>query len=248
MKDIGLTLSAGRPARIAEEIGRRIVMGELPPGTPLPPETVLLEELGVSRTTLREAFKILAAKGMLSAKPKVGTIVRPESAWSLLDPEVLGWLFESGDLDAALVELFETRRMIETEAAGLAADMASPPDVARIRAAYDRMAEPGLPVTRALDADVAFHRAIIEASANRFMRALGDVSETALRATVKLSVRRPGGLPHSLPQHLAVLRAIEARDVVAARTAMSELIQNAQSDAVEAARERRREAVRRASA
>jgi DNA-binding FadR family transcriptional regulator len=129
MKDIGLILlSTGRPARIAEEIGRRIVTGKLPPGTPLPPETVLLEELGVSRTTLREAFKILAAKGMLSAKPKVGTVVRPESAWSLLDPEVLGWLFESADLDAALAELFETRRMIETEAAGLAAEMASPLD------------------------------------------------------------------------------------------------------------------------
>lgn len=248
MKDLGLSLSAGRPARIAEEIGRRIVRGELPPGTPLPPETVLLEELGVSRTTLREAFKILAAKGMLSAKPKVGTVVRPESAWSLLDPEVLGWLFDSGDLEAALAELFETRRMIETEAAGLAAEMAGPAEVARIRAAYDRMAEPGLPIDRALDADVAFHRAIIESAANRFLRALAEVSETALRATVKLSVRRPGGLPHSLPQHLAVLRAIEAHDAEGARSAMRELIQNAQSDAAQAARERRREAVRTGSA
>src|SRR4028119_1302488 len=108
MKDLGLTLSTGRPARIAEEIGRRIVTGKLPPGTPLPPEGVLLEELGVSRTTLREAFKILSAKGMLSARPKVGTVVRPERDWSLLDPEVLAWLFESGELHAALVELFDT--------------------------------------------------------------------------------------------------------------------------------------------
>ena len=76
------------------------------------------------------------------------------------------------------------------------------------------------------------------------MRALGDVSETALWATVKLYVRRPGGLPHSLPQHFAVLQATEAGDVVGARTTLTELIQNAQNDAAQAAWERRGEAVR----
>lgn len=231
----------GRPGWIAEALGREILSGALAPGDQLPPESALLERMGVSRTTLREAIKILSAKGLVAARPKVGTTVRPREEWSLLDPEVLGWLFESGDLEAALAELFETRRMIETEAAGLAAEMAGPDDLARIRTAYERMAEPGLPLARALDADVAFHRSIIQASANRFMMALAEVSGTALRATVKLSVRRPGGLPHSLPQHLAVLEAIEARDGPRARDAMRSLIQNAQSDAMSAAHARRRE-------
>ncbi len=209
------------------------------PGDQLPTEAVLLERMGVSRTTLREGIKILAAKGMVTPRPKVGTTVRPPADWSLLDPEVLGWLFSGGDLEGALVELFDVRRMIESEAAALAADMASREQVAEIAAAYQAMEE-ATSLEGALEADVAFHKAVIHATNNRFMSALASVSETALRATVRLSVRRPGGLPHSLPQHAAVLRAIVARDAKESRKTMEHLILSAQSDAIAVARERRR--------
>jgi DNA-binding FadR family transcriptional regulator len=238
---------ATRPSLIAGELGRDILSGKLPEGALLPPETVLMDRWQVSRTTLREAFKILSAKGMVRARPKVGTVVCAHSTWSLLDPEVLGWLFEAGDLDSTLVELFDVRRMIETEAAGMAADMGSPTALARIRAAYLAMAAPARDIATALEADVAFHRAIVEATGNRFMIALATVSETALRTTVKLSVRRPGGLPFSLPQHEAVLLAIEARDAAAARMRMTALIEAAQSDAIEVGRSRLRDTLREAA-
>ncbi|NAZ37846.1 FadR/GntR family transcriptional regulator [Rubellimicrobium sp. CFH 75288] len=225
----------GQPGRIAGELGQEILAGTLRPGHQLPPEPALLARMGVSRTTLREAIKILAAKGMVSARPRVGTIVRPSADWSLLDPEVLDWLFRGGDLEGALAELFDMRRMIEAEAAAAAAQMASPAQIAAMQAAYAAM-EAAPSEAAALDADVAFHGAIIRASGNRFLAALAGVSETALRATVKLSVRRPGGLPYSLPQHAAVLEAIAARDPAGARTAMESLILNAQSDAVAQAR------------
>ena len=182
-----------RPALISADIGRRIQSGVLPAGSLLPPESVLLDQLQVSRTTLREAFKILLAKGMVRARPKIGTIVCPHTEWSLLDPEVLSWLFESGNLDSVLVELFDVRRMIETEAAAMAADMASSAAICRIRESYVRLANPGQEIEAALNPDVGFHRAIAAASGNRFMTALATVSETALRTTVKLSMRRPGG-------------------------------------------------------
>lgn len=231
--------AGGFPSRIAEALGQEILAGTLAPGDQLPIEGALMERMQVSRTTLREAIKILAAKGLVAARPKIGTVVRPRADWSLLDPEVLGWLLEGGDLEGALIELFDVRRMIEAEAAATAAEMATPSQVADMRRALGLMGS-AASVDLALDADVAFHRAIIRSTGNRFLTALAGVSETALRATVKLSVRRPGGLPHSLPQHAAVLDAIVARDPKTARAAMEALIQNAQSDAVTAARERRR--------
>ncbi len=230
--------AGGRPGRIAEVLGREILSGALAPGDHLPPESALLDRMGVSRSTLREGIRILAAKGMVAPRPKVGTTVRPREDWSLLDPEVLGWLLAGGDLEGALVELFDVRRMIEAEAAAHAAEMASGKQVDAIAQAYGAM-EGAASLEAALDADVAFHRAVILASNNRFMAALAGVSETALRATVKLSVRRPGGLPHSLPQHAVVLEAIAAHDGPRARSSMEQLIQSAQSDAITVARERR---------
>jgi DNA-binding FadR family transcriptional regulator len=220
-------------------LARDILSGALLPGEQLPTEAVLLERMGVSRTTLREGIKILEAKGMVTRRPKVGTTVRPAADWRLLDPDVLGWLFSGGDLEGALVELFDVRRMIETEAAALAADTASRGQVSEIAAAYQAM-EGATSLEAALEADVAFHKAIIHATNNRFMTALATVSETALRATVRLSVRRPGGLPHSLPQHAAVLQAIAERNPKESREAMKHLILSAQSDTIAVARERRR--------
>ena len=231
--------AGGFPSRIAEALGQEILAGTLAPGDQLPNEGALMERMQVSRTTLREAIKILAAKGMVVARPKIGTVVRPRADWSLLDPEVLDWLLEGGDLEGALLELFDVRRMIEAEAAATAAETATLAQVAEMRQALGLMGSAASLII-ALDADVAFHRSIIRATGNRFLTALAGVSETALRATVKLSIRRPGGLPHSLPQHAAVVDAIALHDAVGARAAMEALILNAQSDAVTAARERRR--------
>ena len=104
----------GVHGRLVEQIGRRILGGELAPGAMLPREAELVQELGISRTAVREAIKVLAAKGLVESRQKLGMRVRPEQAWNLLDPDVLAWQAASGPVAGADLEhLVELRRMIE---------------------------------------------------------------------------------------------------------------------------------------
>src|SRR5579871_5277797 len=79
--------------QVAHDIGRRILGGLVKPGELLPSETELSQRLGVSRTALREAIKVLAGKGLIESRPKTGTRVRPRESWNFLDPDVLTWAF-----------------------------------------------------------------------------------------------------------------------------------------------------------
>src|SRR5437762_13173507 len=78
-----------RHGQVVHELGRRIVGGTCPPGEALPNEEELCRELGVSRTALRESVKVLAAKGLVESRPRIGTRVRASASWNLLDPDVL---------------------------------------------------------------------------------------------------------------------------------------------------------------
>src|ERR1700751_4112941 len=123
-----LPLSEGRPAsggRIPDSgvrtIGGWILGARYKPGDVLPREDDLTESLGVSRTSLREAVKVLCAKGLLEARPRVGVRVRERKHWRLLDPVVLGW---HPDLTAdreLIIGLIEARRIIDPGGAQLAA-------------------------------------------------------------------------------------------------------------------------------
>src|SRR5690606_38500392 len=97
---------------IARTIGVKIISGEYKPGQLLDDEISASETLHVSRTVYREAVRILAAKGLVVARPKVGTRISPKSTWHLLDPDVLSWVFEFEPDEAFLNDLFELRRMI----------------------------------------------------------------------------------------------------------------------------------------
>src|SRR5712691_2438408 len=128
----------GLHGEIVHRIGVQIVRGELKPGDVLPADE-LSAELGLSRTVLREAVKVLAAKGLVEARPKTGTRVRPRAAWNLLDPDVLAWRSEAspdGDFFRNIVEL---RRIVEPEAARLAAERATAAEVAGIKAVFCEM-------------------------------------------------------------------------------------------------------------
>jgi DNA-binding FadR family transcriptional regulator len=111
------------------EIGRRIVGGELKPGDLLP-EGELIAELDISRTVLREAIKVLGAKGLVEARPRIGTKVSPRSHWRLMDPDVLAWQTEYGFDELFLRNLAEVRSLIEPGAARLAAERASEEEIA----------------------------------------------------------------------------------------------------------------------
>ena len=202
----------GLPARIAGDIGRRITLGELKVGDTLPKEADMLAGLGVSRTTLREALKILSTKGFIEAKPRLGTRVRAAEHWNTLDPVVLSWQGDADDQEALAEELFEIRLSIEPLAARLAARRGSAREHAQIRAAYLRMAEERAGLEEAIEADIDFHLQIFQAAHNRFLLPVASVIRAALSISIPKTMAASGGFGQSLAQHEAILVAIEARD------------------------------------
>src|ERR687885_155517 len=146
----------GLHGAVVHEIGVRIVRGELEPGDTLP-ENGLLDEPGVSRTVLREAIKVLAAKRLVESRPKTGTRVRPRRDWNLLDPDVLAWQIEAGPDADFLGQALELRRMIEPAAARLAAERATDGQIAALRRAYKGMAAAGDALDAFMEPDLRFH-------------------------------------------------------------------------------------------
>src|SRR4051812_33233094 len=126
---------------IARKLGIAIVSGEYQPGDLLDSEIAASEQFAVSRTAYREAVRILAAKGLVDARPKVGTRINPQSKWNLLDPDVLEWTFESEPDLALLNSLFELRNVVESAAAGLAAVRRTAAHLRAMREALDGMAK-----------------------------------------------------------------------------------------------------------
>src|SRR5262245_57393512 len=142
---------AGYPRRnlhgqIVHTIGKQILRGELRPGDPIP----VPQDLPASRTALREAIKVLAAKGLVEARPKTGTRVRSRDAWNLLDPDVLAWRQDGAPPLRFVRSVTELRSIIEPGAAALAATRASSMDLAAIDRAYHDM-EAAVPVDRPID-------------------------------------------------------------------------------------------------
>ena len=205
-----------------DEVGRQIVTGAYD-GRPFPTEAELARQHSVSRSVTREAVKMLTAKGLLTARPRKGTSVQPSTHWNLFDPDVLHWLLERKFSLRLLRQFNELRVAIEPAAAALAAEGADGERVAAIRAGYRRMEAAEAGDDDALDADIAFHIAILNASANPFYMQFRDVVTTALRTSIRFTNRFKGRTA-SLPAHRAVLDAIEAREVASAREAMAAII------------------------
>jgi DNA-binding FadR family transcriptional regulator len=125
--------------RIVQDLGMDIVGGKVAPGERLPAEVLLCETYGVSRPVLREATRVLVAKGLVVSKPRVGSVVRPRADWHMLDPDVLYWTLSSVPEGDFFRSLLTVRRIIEPAAAALAATSGNGEDLARIEAASMRM-------------------------------------------------------------------------------------------------------------
>lgn len=205
-----------------DALGRAIVTGAYE-GERFPTEAELALQHDVSRSVTREAVKMLTAKGLLTARPRKGTTVQPSSCWNLFDADVLRWLLERKFSLELLRQFSELRIAIEPEAAALAAREAGPQAVAAIADGYARMEAAEKGQDDALESDIAFHIAILEACGNPFYRQFRDVVETALRTSIRFTNRFKGRTA-SLPAHHAVLAAIEAKDMGAARSAMAAII------------------------
>lgn len=216
--------AAGRNLTYAmlDEVGREIVTGAYEQRD-FPTEAELAREHGVSRSVTREAVKMLTAKGLLTARPRKGTTVLPASSWNLFDPDVLRWLLERKFSLRLLREFTELRIAIEPAAAALAAQAADSAGIAAIAAGFRRMEAAEAGSDDPLEADIAFHIALLSASANPFYVQFRDVVSTALRTSIRFTNQFKGRTA-SLPAHGEVLTAIEARDPVRARTAMAAII------------------------
>lgn len=207
-----------------------IVSGEHRPGDLLSGEISSSEQFAVSRTAYREAVRILAAKGLVDARPKVGTRVNPRSMWHLLDPDVLDWTFEFEPDLLLLDSLFELRNVVESAAAGFAAQRRSSAHLQEMRSALEGMAEHTLATEPGRQADLDFHTTLLIATGNPFFISLANGVRAAIRTTTLYKHRMQALRRDSLPDHVRVFEAIAAKKPAEAQAAMSALIQLARID------------------
>ena len=213
-----------------DHLGEAIVAGRYAAGASIPPEPVLCEELGVSRTVIREAVKSLVAKGLLTTGPKVGTRVQAEEQWNWFDADVIVWQTKAGLSVDFLQDLQDLRRVVEPAAVRLAASRATAQDIADMEEAYAGM-------KRAIDfggdyitPDLRFHQGLIRSSHNRMLVQMSRALGALLRTSFEISTTRKDGPSSSLPLHRAVLDAVIAREPARAEQAILVLIDGARKD------------------
>ncbi len=213
--------------RIVDDLGEAIVTQRFVVGDILPLEAELCTGYGASRSIVREAVKMLTAKGLLVARQRKGTLVQPESEWNLLDPDVLRWMLEREFSIDLLIDFTEMRLAIEPRAASLAAQNASGSQRRAIMEATDRMFAAERNEDDALESDIAFHVAVLQASNNRFMRQFTDLAETTLRFSIRRTNEYKGVSRASAADHRKVADLIVRGEPLAASRQMFDLIDGA---------------------
>ncbi len=213
-----------------DRLGEAIVAGRYAPGGGIPPEPMLCEELGVSRTVVREAVKSLVAKGLVSTGPKVGTRVLPAEQWNWFDPDVVAWQSKAGLTREFLREVQELRRLVEPAAVRMAAERASADDIAAVEAAYAGMKDAIEHGGDYVRHDLAFHQGLLRASHNRMVVQMSKALSALLRTSFEISTSKPHGPATSLPLHRAVLDGVIARNPARAEKAALVLIDSARDD------------------
>ncbi len=221
-------------SNLVDELGRAIVSGTFQAGAVLPNEAAMREQFGVSRTALREAYSKLTAKGLVQARPKVGTSVRQRADWNMLDHDVLGWHLQTVPVDEIATDLYRLRRMIEPSAAALAADSRTEEDLADIYAALNDMKDNSKVETALVEADFRFHVAILTATKNPFINAFSSLIRAAMLSVFELSWRGAEVIKdYRLMQHERVADAIRDKNPEQAQQMMTALLDDSINDAQE---------------
>ena len=221
-------------------LGEAIVAGRYAEGGSLPPEPVLCEELGVSRTVVREAIKSLVAKGLIHTGPKVGTHVLSADQWNWFDADVIAWQAKAGLTAEFIRDLQDLRCVVEPAAVRFAATRATVQDIARIEAAYAGMKQAVYEGGDYITFDLRFHQGLLVASHNRMLVQMSKALSSLLRTSFELSTAKKDGPLISLPMHRAVLDAVIAKNPVQAERAICMLIDSAHSDIEELLSTRKR--------
>ncbi|WP_294180522.1 FadR/GntR family transcriptional regulator [uncultured Schumannella sp.] len=213
---------------VVKDLVTAIVTGQVEPGEILPPEAVLSETFGVSRTVLRESVKRVEEKGMLTVAQGRGTRVNPPSSWNVLDPVVLAALLENDDTLGVLDELAIVRGALEGSMSAAAAERRTPDRSAELAQAFARMAETVSDIEAFAEADAAFHYVVMEQSENRLAANITRILFTrALETNRFVGAARLDSLSVTLDEHRAVFEAIERGDADGADRAMRDHIERA---------------------
>jgi DNA-binding FadR family transcriptional regulator len=211
-----------------EALASRILSDEFSEGTILD-LPALRAELDVSLTALREALKVLTAKGLVDARQKRGTYVQPRTSWNMLDADVMRWQTAASDDPNLFDELTEVRAVVEPAAARMAAERGTEADFAALGDALQRMADVGTDVHATVTADLDFHRLLLNATHNEFLVQIGRVIAIGLAERDKL-VHHADPSDDPVPSHRDVYDALAAKDPVAAERAMQALVDKSSQD------------------
>lgn len=240
----GLMPVRGILGEVVSGLGRRIVAGEWQSGETLPTETVLMEQLGVGRSVVREAIRILNAKGLVRSRQMAGTSVLPRSSWRLLDPDLIHWRMEAADRNALLLDLLQVRLVLEPGVVWTATAFGSDAAKARIHAAWkawvavlSEKSAPGAQRAHFIEQDLEFHRSFLVAVESELLEQLFSVIEAALSLMIDVQMQTRGsrtalvGMEDASTLHTEVYNAFAAGDADGAEQAMRRLIQSAMADA-----------------
>ena len=214
--------------RMTNELGKAIVKGVYSPETGFPTEAKLCDEYGISRTAVREAVKMLAAKGLISSRPRQGIRVEAADRWNLYDTNVLSWMLESSPSLLVLKEFLQMRLAIEPQAAALAANAQNSEAIENISIALEKMrraVENGEGSIH--DADLQFHTAILQASGNRFFYQLREFITTALNVSIQHTTPAKSNNSAIVEEHEKVYNAIAQGHAERAKNMMTYLIDEA---------------------
>jgi GntR family transcriptional repressor for pyruvate dehydrogenase complex len=226
-----LQLSTVTPGRrlseqVAEQLEAEVRSGRLAPGSKLPPEARLVEQLGVSRTVVREAVSRLKSMGLVDARQGSGVYVKTS-----LPQEPLSFNVRYRKSKEAVIQMVEVRRALEAEVAALAAQRRTAAELQRIRravAALDKAVKAG---GSGVEQDVLFHRALAEAARNPFLMSTLDYLARFLHGTVGVmranEAHRDDFVREVRDEHAAILAAIEAGDPAKARQSATRHMNNA---------------------
>lgn len=212
---------------VLTDLGKRILSGELAVGRFVGNEATLMREHAVSRTAVREAVKTLAGKGLLETRPKTGTRVLPTDRWNMLDADVLGWMLAGTPSIGLMRQLHEIRCIIEPAAAALAAERATPAELAILRSCCDRMDSAGDDIRAFTEADLEFHTTVLAATRNPFVLTFASGIRASLLAFFRATGQDPDAFESGRPRHRRLLNALERRNPKAAHSACQVVLDGA---------------------
>jgi len=198
-----------------------IVAEKFGSGDSLPSEAEMCEVYGVSRSSVREALRVLAEKGLIEVRHGLGTRVNPPERWDFMDPLVLSARRKNGAMESVFDDLHEARRIVECEVAALAANRASEDDHKRLAITLDELRDAVADPVAFADTAYAFHRILFESTGNRVLLRMAAPIREVLAYTIQVAASTPGAFEQGVAEREAIRRAIVARDVDGARRAMS---------------------------